>query len=373
MSETLCLHSCSESDADMLYATRFVAPDPFVWFKKRHRRYLVLSPLEIGRAKATADVDHVIDYIAERDRLGRRLGRLPRYADVIAEILRKKRIDAVTVPERFPLQTAEVLRAAGIAVTVREEPFFPERLIKRADELAAIRAAQAANELALDAALEVLRTARARRGLLSLGGERVTAEMLKRVIAQRLLAEGYVAKHTIVAVGDQCVDPHNTGGGPIGVGQSVVIDIFPRHIESGYWADMTRTVVRGKPSRELREIYDAVRAGQQYAFDHVKGGCESQPIHRGIQRLFADRGFKSGKIDGRNQGFFHGTGHGVGLDIHEPPSFGNRPDVLPTGSVVTVEPGLYYERIGGVRLEDMILVTEDGCENLTGYEKSLTL
>ncbi len=373
MAHADCIHAGSESEADMLYATGFVAPDPFFWFRKGWRTYLVVSTLEVGRARATARAHHVIDFAAQRARLVRRGGGNPRYGDVIAEILRGKGVDAVTVPERFPVFTADVLRGHGIAVSVREGAFFPDRLVKRDDELDAIRGAQAANERALEAALAVLREARARKGLLSLRGERVTSELLKAVIAESLLREGYVAKHTIVAVGDQCVDPHDTGTGPVRTNTSVVIDIFPRDLRTGYWADMTRTVVRGKASRELRSIYDVVEAGQQFAFDHIHGGCDTAPIHKGIQRLFRDAGWRTDRRNGRMQGFIHGTGHGVGLDIHEPPSFSAREDTLPSGSVVTVEPGLYYEKIGGVRLEDMVLVTDDGCENLTHAPKQLEL
>ena len=136
---------------------------------------------------------------------------------------------------------------------------------------------------------------------------------------------------------------------------------------------MTRTVVRGKASKQVRAIYDTVHAGQEYAFARIRGGCDAQAIHHGIRDLFTQRGWPTRQVDGRHQGFFHGTGHGVGLDIHEPPSFGDRPSTLPAGAVVTVEPGLYYPGIGGVRLEDMVLVTEDGCENLTKAEKVLEI
>lgn len=370
---TLCIHAASESDADLLHATGFVAPDPFFWFRKGRRSWLVVSPLEIGRAKATARVDGVIDYWEERNKLLRRTGGIPRYAEVMASILTARKVASVTVPERFPVGTADTLRDSGIAVEVRRDPFFPQRIVKRPDELAAIRTAQAATEEAVHEAIAVLRAARRRGDALRHGGEVVSSESLKRVIDVSLMRNGCVAKHTIVAIGDQCVDPHHTGHGPVRPNQSVIMDVFPRHAASGYFADMTRTVVRGKASKELREVYAAVEAGQQYAFDRIRGGADAQAIHAGIEELFAARGFRTGRIDGRMQGYFHGTGHGVGLDIHELPSFGKGPSTLPAGTVVTVEPGLYYERIGGVRLEDMVLVTEEGCENLTHFPKELEL
>ncbi len=377
MSRNECLHAASDRSADMLYATGMSFTDPVFWFRKGSRTYLLASPLEIGRARRQARVTHVVDQALWRRRLERRTepltGRRPDLVEIGTAVLQDKGVDAVEVPEDFPVRTADALRAAGVAVTWRRAPFFVERMHKRPDELAGIRAAQAATERSLERALTILREATVRGGWLRWGGERVTAELLRREIHVSLLADGCIGRHTIVAVGDQCVDPHDIGSGPVRSGQPIIFDIFPRHTESGYFADMTRTVVRGKPSKRLREIYAAVEAGQQYAFDRIHADCDAEAIHHGIRALFDETGFPTGPVNGRNQGFFHGTGHGVGLDIHEPPSFGPRPSRLPEGAVVTVEPGLYYEHVGGVRLEDMVLVTKDGCENLTGFRKSLTL
>lgn len=372
MKPTLCLHASSD-DANFLYATGMHVPDPAFWFRKGSRSYLVASALELGRAQREASVTHVLDEAAWARTTKRRLGRLPRRTEVYAAILAAKKVTTVVVPSDFPVGTADELRRAGIAVEVQDPPFFPERVIKRDDEVAAIRAAQEANERALDAALEILRESRSRGGWLRHGGERVTAELLRGAIELSLAREGLVAKHTIVAAGEHGVDPHDCGSGPIRPNQPIILDIFPRDTRSGYFADMTRTVVRGKASKQVRAIYDTVHAGQEYAFARIRGGCDAQAIHQGIRDLFTERGWPTRQVDGRNQGFFHGTGHGVGLDIHEPPSFGDRPSTLPAGAVVTVEPGLYYPGIGGVRLEDMVLVTEDGCENLTQAEKVLEI
>lgn len=367
-----CLHA-AESDADFLYATGFVAPDPLLWFRKGRRTYLMVPALELGRARATARVDHVLDAAALERRLERRLGRRPSPLEVIAGALVGKGIEAVDVPERFPLATAEAFRAAGIDVAVRPGSFFAQRVVKAPHELRAIELAQRANEAALEAALGVLREARARKGALFHGGERVTSESLRYVIDVELMRHGCIGRHTIVASGEQCVDPHDTGSGPIRADTTVILDIFPRHTATGYFADMTRTVVRGKASARVREMYAAVAAAQDYAFERVRGGADARAIHRGILALFRDAGFPTGMIDGRMQGFFHGTGHGVGLDIHELPTFGNRESTLPEGAVVTVEPGLYYAGVGGVRLEDMVLVTETGCENLTRAPRVLEI
>jgi Xaa-Pro aminopeptidase len=373
MNEALLLHGDSETDSNLLWATGFVVPDPVVWFRHRGKSWLVVGALELGRARAQARVDHVIAQGAERKRLMKATGKAPRPLEVIAAILKRRKIRRVRVPSTLPVHTADTLRKLGIRVVVSEGQFFPERAVKRKDEVAAIRRAQEATERAVAEAIAVLRASRARGGYLVHGGERVTSEMLKRVVDVALMREGCVAKHTIIASGEQCVDPHDTGSGPIRPNTSVIFDVFPREAKSGYFADMSRTVVRGKASKELKELYALVLAGQQYAFDRVRAGVNGHDIHRGIQKLFEDAGRRTGPRGGKMEGFFHGTGHSLGLDIHEPPGIGARDEILPAGAVVTVEPGLYYPGIGGVRLEDMVLVKQRGCENLTHFEKVLEL
>jgi Xaa-Pro aminopeptidase len=374
MTDTLLLHADSESDSNLLYATRFVVPDPVFWFRKGSKSYLVVGALELGRARAQATVDHVIDQGAERAKLVKRGAKSPRPLDVLAAILRDKGVRKISVPANLPVHTADSLRKHGFRVTVADGQFFPERAIKTKAEVAAIRFAQAATERAVEEAIGVLKESKARGGYLVRKGERVTSEMLKRVVDVALMRDGCIAKHTIIASGDQCVDPHDTGSGPIRPNTSIIFDVFPRHAKTGYFADMSRTVVRGKASKDLKELYALVEAGQQYAFDRIKHGANGHDIHKGIQKLFDDAGRKTGPTkDGRMQGFFHGTGHSVGLDIHEPPGIGARDEFLPAGSVVTVEPGLYYPGIGGVRLEDMVLVKKNGCENLTKFRKELEI
>ena len=149
----------------------------------------------------------------------------------------------------------------------------------------------------------------------------------------------------------------------------MIIDCFPRSLTSGYHADITRTVFRGRPSKRLREMWDAVEEGQALGCEMVKPGVAGKTIHKAIQKVFKDRGFETGPVDGKMQGFFHGTGHGLGLDVHEPPFFSGSTKGLETGMVITIEPGLYYPGIGGIRIEDDIAVTRDGHDNLVSMEK----
>ena len=188
-----------------------------------------------------------------------------------------------------------------------------------------------------------------------------------------LITHGAIPSHTIVACGREATDPHQIGQGYLRAHQPIIIDIFPRLLASGYWGDMTRTYVKGKASRDVRKLYLTVRQGQDIGLSMVCDGAHGESIHQSIVRHFEACGFRTEIQRGRQAGFFHGTGHGVGLDVHESPRISTRDDVLHTGNVVTVEPGLYYPGLGGVRLEDMVVVRNDGCENLTRHPRRMEI
>jgi Xaa-Pro aminopeptidase len=226
-------------------------------------------------------------------------------------------------------------------------------------------------EAAMDAAIGAIREAEVHDGVLRWRGTTLTAERVRRLISMTLIEDGLLAQHTIVACGEAACDPHNEGRGPLRAGESIIIDIFPRDEASRYHADITRTVVKGRASDMLRKMYRAVAAGQEQAFALLRDGSDGEAIHRAVQDTLERHGFQTGEVNGRMQGFFHGTGHGLGLEVHELPRISKLPTTLGSGNVVTVEPGLYYPGIGGVRIEDVVVVTETGCTNLTRYPKEL--
>jgi Xaa-Pro aminopeptidase len=367
------MYGASEADADLLYATRFFAPDPFLFVQKGRRRHLVMSDLEIDRARRQARVERVLPWSTFANRIQRSGGR-PTAAAVIAHVLRGLGLRRVEVPRRFPLGLAQELRASGLRLDVAEDPFWPERAVKVAAEVRAIEAALQAAEAGLLAGIAALRQCRIRGdGYLSRDGRPFTAEDLRAAVNTRIMAEGCVPSHTICAPGDQAVDPHEAGRGPIRAHQPVVMDIFPRSERTGYFGDLTRTVVRGRASHRLHEVYALVHAGVRLGHGRIRDGADGPSIHAEIQALFERQGYRTGVRRGRMQGFFHGTGHGLGLEIHEPPSISSRASTLRAGHVVTVEPGLYYMGLGGVRIEDVALVTRRGSRNLTRVPKQLEI
>jgi Xaa-Pro aminopeptidase len=332
-----------------------------------------MSDLERDRARQQAHVDDVWSW-TELARPFEGPGRKAAAADVIAAALRRLRATRVQVPANFPLKLAMELDERRIDLELGSDPFWPQREVKRADEVRAIGASLRAAEAGLQQGIAALKACRiGRDGYLRRNGRRFTAEDLRSEVNRTIMGLGFVPSHTICAPGDQAVDPHEAGHGPIRAHQPIVMDIFPRSERTGYFGDLTRTVVRGRASAALHEVYAIVSEGVRLGHRRVKPGAKGQDIHAEIQDLFDRHGYTTGVKDGRMQGFFHGTGHGLGLQIHEPPSIGKRPSILKAGHVVTVEPGLYYLGLGGVRIEDVALVTKTGSRNLTRVPKQLEI
>ena len=374
-SEARLLFAASEQNADLLYATRFFAPDPFACFLHGGRSHVVMNDLEIDRARRQARVDEVISLSALQAELRREGRRAITTGAVLHRLLSGRGVRTLLVPFDFPTGLAFQLRRRGMRVRVKEGPFFDQRQIKQAREVRQITRAQRAAEAGLQAGIDCIRQARiTSRGRLEQDGAALTAEHVKEAINTVLLKLGFVATHTIVAGGSQGCDPHNEGHGPLPAHRPIILDVFPRSQKDGYWGDITRTVVRGRAGDKVRALYRCVAEGQALALSYAGPGASGRRIHQSVRGFFDSRGFPTGLKRGRMQGFFHGTGHGVGLEIHEAPHIGSRTEsILKPGQVVTVEPGLYYAGVGGVRIEDLILITPKGYRNLTRFPKVLEI
>lgn len=365
--------AASEHDSNLYYATRFMAPDPFIYLEIKGERLMVMSDLEMDRARTQASVDRVLSY-SEIEQKAKKQGiKDPTAVDIVHVVLKESKIRRLSVPANFPIIHAARLQERGYSLKPKRDPFYEQRVLKTAEEVRHIEDAQRATEEAVAAAHALLRRAEIKDEQLWLDGEVATSERIKKFVNVKLMERDCIAQHTIVAGGEQACDPHNEGSGPLPAHRSIIFDVFPRSATSRYFADMSRTVIRGKVSQELKRLYGAVKDAQEDAIDKIKDGVDGMKIHQGICARFEKAGYKTGLVNGRMQGYFHGTGHGVGLDIHEAPRISRTGSLLQEGHVVTVEPGLYYPGLGAVRIEDMVLVTKDGCRNLTNFPKIFEL
>jgi Xaa-Pro aminopeptidase len=373
--DNLLIVADSEHDANMLYAVGMFVPDPFIYLRVRGRSYVVMSDLEIDRARRQAPHCRVVSLSRCQHKLRDKGRQPPGLPAVIRLLLREKHARRVLVPHDFPYGLALELQRLGVRLKTVPGSFFAQREIKSPDEVRKLTAALRIAEAGMAAGIHLLKSARIKRDRrLWHAGKPLTSETLRSVIDTAVLQAGGQASHTIVAGGRQGCDPHESGHGPLRAHEPIILDIFPRAQRTGYFGDITRTVVRGRASEPLRKLYHTVWMGQQIAFNKVRPGSPTAEVHTAVQDFFQREGYQTGRVNGRMQGFFHGTGHGLGLEIHEAPRLGTTSSGrLQPGHVVTVEPGLYYPDLGGVRLEDVASVTHRGARNLTLFEKVLEI
>jgi Xaa-Pro aminopeptidase len=369
---TRLIVAASETDADMFYASRFWAPDPFIFLQQGGKRTLVLSDLEFDRARKTAKADEFVQFSDLERKVQGRSKKSPTYEKVLVQFLRERGVKTATVPTSFPLGYARELARARIILRPSAGLFWPQRATKNDRELESMSHALRITEAGLARAMEVLKSSRPGLGQrLRWAGKPLTSEILRAEIDSAILRAGGQPGGTIVAGGDQACDPHERGSGPLLANSLIILDVFPRDPKSGYYGDLTRTVLRGRASEAQRKLWDTVKAGQALALRRIAAGVDGMGIHQVIQDLFAKRGYVTGLRKGRRVGFFHGTGHGLGLEIHEYPRL--QKVTLRERETVTVEPGLYYPGLGGVRLEDVVVVTKTGCKMLSRFPKQLEI
>jgi len=349
-----------EGSADMRYATGLSTPDAFFWGANDEMSAAVLSPLEFDRARKQAKPG--VQLMRESE-----LGGSGGVENIVklAEILH---VAGFLVPADFPLRLADELRDAGLLLqTVGGRGFFPEREFKTADEVASVVKSLRAAEAGVSRAAAVLGSASvASDGALIYDGGPLTSERLRAEIDTELLRHGTLPTGTICAGGVRGACPHDAGEGILYANTPIVMDVFPRSTTSGYWGDLTRTMLKGKAPAVVGKAYDAVFEAREFAKTLIRPGAIPEDIHRAAAGVLEKHGFLTGRNDCGDFGFFHGLGHGVGLEIHEAPrlSLRNRTP-LSGGEIITVEPGLYYPEWGGIRLEDMVVVESGGCRTLT--------
>jgi Xaa-Pro aminopeptidase len=362
---------------EMRHEVPVSVPDPFLYAERNGTRHVVASSFELDRiAEMAPELDVVaLEDFGLDDLYAQGLSRDDIELELVLRAARRFEIDQAAVPATFPLELADHLRTNGIQVAADRELFVARRRVKNETELAGIRRALRAAEAAMTAARELMRAAEQRNGSVVLDGEPLTCERLKLAVEQTFSAHGVFADEFIVSHGPQTAVGHDMGSGPIAPGEPVCLDLFPRDRESGCYSDMTRVYVVGEPSDELREYHRLCREALDRSVDAVKPGIAGNELYRISCDVFEQHGFPTllSKAPGEvlKDGFYHSLGHGVGLEVHEQPTLGRGPGELVAGDVIAVEPGLYRNGFGGVRLEDLVLVTNDGAETLTEYPYDL--
>ena len=342
--------------------------DAFLYVERGGERIVVIGALELPRVRELPGlVVHTLDEYGLHELAGSGLGREDVYDEVYARAVQELGVVNAVVPHTFAVGFADRLRARGVEVAADRDLFAERRRVKNAHELDGIRRAQQAAEAGMAAAAELLR---------SPNGKPITSEQLKTAIAETFIEHGCSSDEFIVSHGAQSAIGHHPGAGELRSGEPIVIDIWPRDNESGCFADMTRTFVLGDPPDELVEWHRLVLAALERGVADSRPGASGRAVYDATCDLFEAAGFPTERtkdpVTPLEDGFFHGLGHGVGLEVHEAPSLGLiSNDSLVAGDVVTVEPGLYRPGFGGVRVEDLVLVTEHGPENLTRFSYDL--
>jgi Xaa-Pro aminopeptidase len=355
----------SSENADMRYITRFVTTDPVIYIRKRGEQgVIIVSEMEYKRASRESAVGVMSRAEAGLLRiLDREKDRWRAYAVMIHDLVG----GAVLIPPDLPYALGKYL--SDLTPVYVDSGTIPAmRARKKKAEITEIRKVQMATEAAMKMATMMIRRSRPKKGMLYLGKGPLTSEMVRNAMHRHLLEQGYLARDTIVSCGKDTAIPHISGSGPLLSEEPIVIDVFPRSAESGYFTDMTRTVSKGAPATEILEMYRAVKEAQDIAASMLRPGTTGAEVHESVVDFFHDHGYKDGA-----EGFIHNLGHGVGLEIHELPVVGPFGGKLKQGNVVTNEPGLYYPKIGGVRLENIGVITRTGIDCITRFPRELVL
>lgn len=367
------LYGDSYRNPNLFLASGFLAPDPIIYLESDRAKVLAVPPMEQSRAKSESSVKEIrnFDDLGFQEAVDRTGSRFEAMTDVIANLLAESGGGPVAVEANFPLLLADGLRARGVELHPDARVFTDQRRRKSPQAEEAMARAQARAEAAIAEVRQILAESEIIGDSIVYRGVPLTAERLRSVIEVGFARDGYVSQSSIVAPGHRSSDPHWEGSGPVSPNEPLILDLFPQSKSSRYHADITRTFVKGTPSDMLLRMFESVKKAHHVALDLIRPDANGRDIHKAVQASFQADGFSDeGPYEAR---YTHGTGHGLGLEVHEQPSMGKIDMELRPGDVVTVEPGLYDPAIGGVRLEDVVFITEDGYRNFNKLPKELVI
>jgi Xaa-Pro aminopeptidase len=362
------LYADTHASADMLYFGRVEVHDPFIAFEAGGKKITVQSALELGRVKKTSQFDVILPRDEVLALAQARYGAKAGVAEMIALLAKEYGQRGFRIADNFPASLYAKLTALGLKLKFANGLLFPEREIKSNWEAACIREGNRLCSVGFTAAEKVLSAAKIKGNTLVYQGQPLTSERLRFAIDVAILEQGGLAKDTIVAGGDQACDPHERGIGPLRPHDLIIIDIFPRVVKTGYHGDMTRTYLKGRPREVQRRMVETVLIAKKLATKAIRADVDGRDVHQLVTEFFEDEGYETRHDKNGSVGFFHGTGHGLGLEVHDPGRIS--PAVaypLKDKSVLTVEPGLYYPGLGGCRWEDVVQVTATGTKALSKH------
>ena len=362
------LYADTQGSSDLLYFGRVEVHDAFLAFGARGKKITLQSALEFSRVKKTSDFDVVLSRETWLARARQVHGARAGLAEVIALLAKEYGQRAFRVPGDFPASLYVKLTRLRLKLVFADGMLFPEREIKSDWEAACIREGNRLCTVGYDVAEKILRAAKIRGRNLIYRGKPLTSEILRFNLETAIREQGGNPQDTIVAGGDQACDPHERGSGPLRPAELIIIDIFPRVLKTGYFGDMTRTFLKGRPREVQRRLVDTVREAQKRATKAIRAGVDGRDVHSVVTSYFAEAGYETKHGKNGAVGFFHGTGHGLGLAVHEAGRISSAVAYpLKKNSVLTVEPGLYYPGLGGCRWEDVVQVTATGTRALSKY------
>jgi Xaa-Pro aminopeptidase len=373
MTTGLLILADSVRDADLFLATGISVGDPFIYVETNGQRLIVTSEIEADAARrnSTATDVWLSSRFGARELLDGGMGSDDAQIEVLGRVVADLHLDEVVVPPSFPVVAADHLRGQGVAVQPDRERFQLRRRAKDERALAGIRAAQRATEAAMARVVEVLGSSSPKGDGLMFDGEELTAEHVRAEVIATLRGHGCEGEPPITSPGPQGAFVHELGTGPVRPGESLIVDIFPVHAESRFCADMTRTFCFGEAPELLRHMHSTVREAVKRSTESIRTGVNGRQVWEAACDVIEAGGYRTERSVGigksLDEDFFHGLGHGVGLEVHEAPNMGLSGDDLIAGDVVTIEPGVYRKGFGGVRLEDLAVVRDDGAEVLTDF------
>lgn len=349
----------TSNDANFYYATNFKIGDPILYAADRESDMVVVPEMEKNRASREANVEKI--YSLNDLNFSQNLKQFDTPREAVAytylKFLQSQKAEKVLVPPDFPSFLSFYFKDNGVDVEIVDNPFSTSRKIKTDKEIEHIRKSSQAAINGLEHLIKLLNK-----------GNR-DCESIRNEIEMYLYSQGYLAKNTIVSSGTSTSEPHNIGEG--GVDKHIIFDVFPQSKKTNYFSDFTRTVVLERQG-EVEDMLNAVIDAKEAGIAMVRDGVQANDVHNKVCDIIEDRGYHTLRGESR-EGFIHSTGHGVGLEVHEKPSIYTREETLESGMVATIEPGLYYKDVGGVRVEDTVVVRKNDCEVLTKYPNRVDL